>query len=584
MRHVRVDLTPMSFSSLVALLEHRAVTQPDDRAFVFLSDRGVREAELTFAQLYDRARALARELVQKGRPGDRALLIFPQGLDFIVALFGCLMAGVIGVPMMVPRRQSSRDSTAIITTDCAPRFILASPLLMSGPRKDVAARFADGSYEWIAVDAMVDHSPGSDSTQLPPVGGETIAFLQYTSGSTSDPKGVVVTHENLLQNLEMIRLCFGATRASTFVSWIPLYHDMGLILSALEAFYVGACCALMAPAAFVQRPMVWLKAIQEYRGEISCVPNFAFDLCVSRFSLEAAEGLDLSSWKVAVNASEPVHADTIDRFNRTFAPYGFDPRAMSPFYGMAEATVMISGGVCGTGHVARAVSRSELGNGRVCSPAEQADSQIFVGCGRAVVGERIAIVDPKNLDRLGVDQVGEVWVCGPHVAKGYWRNEVATRETFTAQIDGDPACWLRTGDLAFLDDAGELYITGRIKELVIIRGINHYPQDIERTVQNVDPALRKNGGAAFSVSDEKGDETLVVVQEVERVHRRSIDIADMVGRIREAVTNEHEVFARHVVLIRPGALPKTTSGKVQRGVTRQLWLENRLDLLTADVA
>jgi len=423
-----------------------------------------------------------------------------------------------------------------------------------------------------------------DSTQLPPIGGETIAFLQYTSGSTSDPKGVVVTHENVLQNLEMIRLSFGATQASTFVSWIPLYHDMGLTLSALEAFYVGACCALMAPAAFVQRPMVWLKAIQEYRGEIACVPNFAFDLCVSRFSPEAAEGLDLSSWKVAVNASETVHADTIERFNRTFAPYGFDPRAIYPAYGMAEATVMISGSSRGAGHVTRAVSRSELGNGRVCSPAGQADSQIVVGCGRALVGERIAIVDPKNLDRLGADQVGEVWVCGPHVAKGYWRNEVAARETFGAQIDGDPACWLRTGDLAFLDDAGELYITGRIKELVIIRGVNHYPQDIERTVQNVDPALRNNGGAAFSVPDENGDETLVVVQEVERVYRRGIDIADMVGRIREAVANEHEVFARHVVLIRPGALPKTTSGKVQRGVARQLWLENRLDLLTADVA
>ena len=584
MRRVRVKLTPMSFSSLVALLEHRAVTQPSDHAFVFLSDRGAREAELTFAQLHERARTLARELVQKGTPGDRALLIFPQGLDFIVALFGCLMAGVVSVPMMVPRRQSSRDSTASITTDCAPRFILTSPLLMSGPRKDVAARFANGSYEWIAVDAMADHCLGSDSTQLPPVGGETIAFLQYTSGSTSDPKGVVVTHENLLQHLEMIRLGFGATQASTFVSWIPLYHDMGLTLSALEAFYVGACCALMAPAAFVQRPIVWLKAIHEYRGEIACMPNFAFDLCVSRFSPEAAEGLDLSSWKVAVNASETVHADTIERFNRTFAPYGFDPRAIFPAYGMAEATVMISGGARGAGHVTRAVSRSELGNGRVCSPAGQADSQIVVGCGRALVGERIAIVDPKNLDRLGADQVGEVWVCGPHVAKGYWRNEVAARETFAAQIDGDPACWLRTGDLAFLDDAGELYITGRIKELVIIRGVNHYPQDIERTVQNVDPALRNNGGAAFSVPDENGDETLVVVQEVERVYRRSIDIADMVGRVREAVANEHEVFARHVVLIRPGALPKTTSGKVQRGVARQLWLENRLDLLTADVA
>ena len=574
----------MSFSSLVALLEHRAVTQPSDRAFVFLSDRGAREAELTFAQLHEHARALARELAQKGTPGDRALLIFPQGLDFIVALFGCLMAGVVGVPMMVPRRQSSRDSTASITTDSAPRFILTSPLLMSGPRKDVAARFANGSYEWIAVDAMADHSLGSDSTQLPPVGGETIAFLQYTSGSTSDPKGVVVTHENLLQHLEMIRLGFGATEASTFVSWIPLYHDMGLTLSALEAFYVGACCALMAPAAFVQRPMVWLKAIHEYRGEIACMPNFAFDLCVSRFSPEAAEGLDLSSWKVAVNASETVHADTIERFNRTFAPYGFDPRAIYPAYGMAEATVMISGSSRGAGHVTRAVSRSELGNGRVCSPAGQADSQIVVGCGRALVGERIAIVDPKNLDRLGADQVGEVWVCGPHVAKGYWRNEVAARETFAAQIDDDPAYWLRTGDLAFLDDAGELYITGRIKELVIIRGVNHYPQDIERTVQNVDPALRNNGGAAFSVPDENGDETLVVAQEVERVYRRSIDIADMVGRVREAVANEHEVFARHVVLIRPGALPKTTSGKVQRGVARQLWLENRLDLLTADVA
>jgi acyl-CoA synthetase (AMP-forming)/AMP-acid ligase II len=584
MRRVRVKLTPMSFSSLVALLEHRAVAQPSDRAFVFLSDRGAREAELTFAQLHKRARALARELVQKGTPGDRALLIFPQGLDFIVALFGCLMAGVVSVPMMVPRRQSSRDSTASITTDCAPRFILTSPLLMSGPRKDVAARFANGSYEWIAVDAMADHSLGSDSTQLPPVGGKTIAFLQYTSGSTSDPKGVVVTHENLLQNLEMVRLGFGATQTSTFVSWIPLYHDMGLTLSALEAFYVGACCALMAPAAFVQRPMVWLKAIHEYRGEIACMPNFAFDLCVSRFSPEAAEGLDLSSWKVALNASETVHADTIERFNRTFAPYGFDPRAIFPAYGMAEATVMISGGARGAGHVTRAVSRSELGNGRVCSPAGQADSQIIVGCGRALVGERIAIVDPKNLDRLGADQVGEVWVCGPHVAEGYWRNEEAARETFAAQIDGDPAFWLRTGDLALLDDAGELYITGRIKELVIIRGVNHYPQDIERTVQNVDPALRNNGGAAFSVPDENGDETLVVVQEVERVYRRSIDVADMVGRVREAVANEHEVFARHVVFIRPGALPKTTSGKVQRGVARQLWLENRLDLLTADVA
>jgi acyl-CoA synthetase (AMP-forming)/AMP-acid ligase II len=571
-----------AFPSLVALLEHQAATRPDDDAFVFLSDRGAREAGLTFGQLHSRAAALAQELSRKGKPGDRALLIFPQGLDFIVALFGCLMAGIIAVPMMVPRRQSSRDSSASITADCAPRFILVSPSLVSGPRTDIAERFANGAFEWMAVDAMAMPEPGDAA--LPPVEGGTIAFLQYTSGSTSDPKGVVVTHDNLLQNLEMIRLAFGATPTSTFVSWIPLYHDMGLIMSALEAFYVGACCVLMAPAAFVQRPLVWLKAIQQHRGEIACVPNFAFDLCVSRFSAEAAEGLDLSSWKVAVNASEPVHADTIERFNRVFAPYGFDPRAMYPLYGMAEATVMISGGTRGAGHVTRRVSRSELGNHNVREPAGDADSQSVVGCGRAVVGERIAIVDPASFARLGTDRVGEVWVGGPHVAQGYWRNASATHATFAAQINGEPEYWLRTGDLGFLDDAGELFITGRIKELVIIRGINHYPQDIERTVQDSDPALRKNGGAVFSVPGEGGDEELVVVQEVERVHRRSIDVAEMVGRIREAVTDEHEIFARHVVLIRPGTLPKTTSGKIQRGVARQLWLEGKLELLTADVA
>lgn len=572
-----------SSASLVALLEHRAATQPDDEAYLFLSDRGAREAALTFAQLRDRARGVASGLLQKGAPGDRALLIFPQGLDFIVAFFGCLMAGVIAVPMMVPRRQSTRDSSESIVADCAPRFIMTCAPLLTGPRKDVAARFSDSAFEWIVVDATA--APNAESAPaLPPIGRGTIAFLQYTSGSTSDPKGVVVTHDNLLQNLEMIRLAFGATDRSNFVSWIPLYHDMGLIMSALESFYVGSRCALMAPAAFVQRPLVWLKAIQEYRGEIACVPNFAFDLCVSRFSAEAAAGLDLSCWKVAVNASEPVHADTIERFNATFAAHGFAPRAMYPLYGMAEATVMISGGTRGAGHVTRAVSRTDLGNHRVLAPRRDDDCQIVVGCGRAVAGERIAIVDPASCARLGPDRVGEVWVGGPHVAQGYWRNEAASLSTFSAQIDGEPGTsWLRTGDLGFLDEAGELFITGRIKELIIIRGINHYPQDIERTVQDSDPALRQNGGAAFSVPDETGEETLVVVQEVERTRRHAVDAAEIVGRIREAIANEHEVHARHVVLIRPGTLPKTTSGKIQRGVARQFWLEQRLELLAADV-
>ena len=498
-----------------------------------------------------------------------------------MAFFGCLLAGVIAVPMMVPRRQSTRDSSANIVADCAPRFIMTSTPFLSGPRKDVAERFADGAFQWIAVDAATEPAQRSDA--LPSVDRETIAFLQYTSGSTSDPKGVVATHDNLLENLEMIRLAFGATKRSTFVSWIPLYHDMGLILTALQAFYVGSRCVLMAPAAFVQRPLVWLKAIQEYRGEIACLPNFAFDLCVNRFTAEASHDLDLSSWKVAVNASEPVHADTLERFVSVFAPYGFDAQSMCPMYGMAEATVLISGNERGAGHIVKNVSRTALGNHRVAPPHGDDDDQRVAGCGRALAGERIAIIDPAACRRLGTDRVGEIWVGGPHVAQGYWRNEAATISTFRAQIDGEPGLhWLRTGDLGFMDGSGELYITGRIKELIIIRGINHYPQDIERTAQSVHSALRQNGGAAFSVADD-GEEQLVIAQEIERTSRHKIDRDEIVGLIRERVTAEHELFARHIVLLRPNSLPKTTSGKIQRSLTRRLWQERKLDDMTVEV-
>jgi acyl-CoA synthetase (AMP-forming)/AMP-acid ligase II len=470
--------------------------------------------------------------------------------------------------------------------NCEPVIALTSPAF--AVRQDLQERFSRDAVQWLSVDLAEPTAdlPRSDlqKADLPSPDPQHIAFLQYTSGSTSEPKGVAVSHANLLANLEMIRLALGNTRHSTYVNWVPLYHDMGLILNALEALYVGALCVLMAPNAFMQRPLAWLRAISHYRAEVGCSPNFGFDLCVSRYRAEQMEGIDLSSWKVALNGAEPVHAETIKRFIETFAGHGFDPHAVFPAYGMAEATLLISGGRRSDGHLTRTVSRSALQAHKVVAAADEADVQMLIGCGRALAGEQIAIVEPDSRRRLPAGQVGEVWVHGPNVARFYWRNPEATNTGLNAQIAGtdDGTIWLRTGDLGFLDETGELFITGRIKDLIIIRGINHYPQDIEHTVQTQHPALRQNCGAAFSVLDEHDDEMLVVVQEVERTERNRIDAAEMKGLIREAVSDQHELFARHIVLILPGGLPKTTSGKIQRSLARKLWLERHFEDLGAD--
>src|SRR5262245_48350934 len=560
------------FVSLVDLLRHRGTEQPNDRAYVFVSDKGEEEVVLTFGQLHQRAGMVAARLAECGQPGDRALLLFGPGLDFIIGYFGCLLAGVIPVPMMLPRRNSSLDSSASIVRDCAPRFAMTNAHLNIA-RPDVIERFRGSLMQWVKVD-----QPGEQSIELArPVWApsrEDIAFLQYTSGSTSDPKGVMVSQCNRIDNLEMIRRTLGNTRWSTYASWVPLYHDMGLILNVLQSLYLGSLCVLLAPVTFIQRPLTWLRAIHHYRAEVAGAPNFAFDLCVQRFRADQASGLDLSCWKLAFNAAEPVRADTIERFAGTFGAYGFEPRAMYPLYGMAEATLLISSGRRGAGPVIRFVSLDAFRRNQIAAPVSDDDIHRVVGCGRNIIGQRIAIVDPETRRRLNAECIGEVWVGGPHVCKGYWRNPDATRTTFQAQIAGEDECWLRTGDLGFMDQAGELFITGRIKDLIIVRGINHHPQDIENTVYDSHPALRRHCGAAFSVLTEDNEEKVVLVQEVERTHRRGVEIEEIVACIREAVANEHEIALDSIVLIRPGTIPKTTSGKIQRSLARQMWLQN----------
>ena len=362
-------LDPSSgFRSLVDVLERRAAERPDAKAFVFVPERGGAHLQLTFAELHRRAHAVAARLARRTIQGDRAVLLFPPGLEFIVAFFGCLMAGVIAVPLMVPRRTAARDSSAAIIADCSPAIAMTTDELLAG-RPDVVERFRDAGFDWITVSAT-DDAADIEHAVLPRPDRDDLAFLQYTSGSTSTPKGVMVAHANLLANLEMIRLAMSNTPASTSVGWVPLYHDMGLMMGVMQPLYLGALSVLMAPAAFMQRPLNWLHTIHHYRAELTSAPNFAFDLCVSRFRADQMAGVDLSCWKLALNGAEPVHADTIARFTATFAPYGFGAGTMYPGYGLAEATLLVAGGDARRWHVhprrqprSAATGRGRCGNG-----------------------------------------------------------------------------------------------------------------------------------------------------------------------------------------------------------------------------
>lgn len=569
--------------TLVDLLHQRSLTQPDTIAFTFLEDGETQESTLTYQQLVKRSCAIASQLQALNLNGERALLLYPPGLDYLTAFFGCLYAGVVAVPAYPPLNQRKTPRISAITKDAQPSIALTTTAMLPTLQSIFAQAANLESLQWLTTDDIASGS--EDAWQQTHINADTLAFLQYTSGSTGTPKGVMLSHGNLLHNAAMTYQIMEHSPSSKFVSWLPVYHDMGLIGGILQPLYGGFPCILMSPTAFLQRPYRWLQAISHYRGTTSGAPNFAYELCIQKITPEQKETLDLSSWSVAFNGAEPIRQDTLERFAEAFAECGFRREAFYPCYGMAEATLMISGGIKKAAPPCITVVKSALSRNRVVEAnTDSEDIQSFVSCGQTLPQQQIAIANPETFTPCQPDEVGEIWVSGPSVGQGYWHQQQETEQIFHAYLQGTGVSttlgpFLRTGDLGFLHN-GELFITGRAKDLIIIRGRNLYPQDIELTTECSHSSLRLGSCAAFAV-EVAHEERLVVVQELE--FRAKPNFEEVTAAIRQAVAEVHEVQVYAVLLIKAGSIPKTSSGKIQRRATKANFLANKLKVTSQSI-
>jgi acyl-CoA synthetase (AMP-forming)/AMP-acid ligase II len=580
-------------STLIDLLRWRALHQPLRRAYAFWRDGEVEDSQLTYGELDRQARGIAAWLQDLGLSGERALLLYAPGLEFIAAVFGCLYAGLVAVPAYPPRPNRSIQLLQGIIADALPALVLTTASMLSRiqPRLTAATNLA--APRWFATDAAPSHL--AEQWRPPVVDRDTLALVQYTSGSTRLPRGVMLTHANLLDNSDLILRHFEHTPDSRAVSWLPPYHDMGLIGGVVQPLYGGFPITLMSPVAFLQRPFSWLQAISRTQATTSGGPNFAYDLCARKITPAQLTSLDLSSWTVAFNGSEPVRAETLDRFATTFAPSGFRREAFYPCYGLAEGTLLVSGGKKGMGPFVHAVQGMALEQNRaVAASAADRNIRTLVSSGRSAAGQTVVIVDPERFTERSPEQVGEIWVSGPSVARGYWNRPEEKGETFGAYLaDTGEGPFLRTGDLGFFRE-GELFVAGRLKDLIISAGRNHYPQDIESTVERSHPALQPGGCAAFAV-DADGEERLVIVAEVGR-HRQAVgqrrtgereegperrqwNSVAAVGSIRQALAEQHELRAHAIVLVKVGEIPKTSSGKIRRQACRTAFLAGNLSVV-----
>lgn len=569
--------------NLLDMFDFRTGATAERVAFTFLPEHGGRQQQLSNGDLRLRALGLAAELQDAGGDGQRILVLGHSNIDFVVAFYASILSGAIAVPVPPPRARRPWDAFSAIAESASAKVILA-------PSSDTAEFLtrqgqtpALGNLKWITTDR--DVASAAPLWRRPRKAASDIAYLQYTSGSTGSPRGVAISHENVLANLDMIEQAFCQSDQAPAFGWLPLYHDMGLISIVLAPVFSGVHSIFMSPFSFLQRPRRWLQEISDHRATISGGPNFAFELAVRSHRPEQLESLNLAGWKRAFCGAEPIRADTLRTFGRTFAPAGFREAAFYPCYGLAEATLFVTGGEPGGAPQVRDFNRNDLAQGMASFEAEAgAETATLVSCGRPWNGSSIEIVDPQTLKRLPDGRVGEIWVAGRSIAKGYWNLPRDTQETFGARLaDGDDRAFLRTGDLGFRFN-GSLYVTGRIKDLIIIDGRNHYPQDIERTVEQAHPAVCLAGVAAFAVDDGHSEWLAIVVEADLRAALRGRlssqeEIADeIIDAIRYEVAEAHQISPAAIALTARSKLLRTTSGKIRRQSCRTAFLDGQLPL------
>ncbi|WP_128431868.1 fatty acyl-AMP ligase [Streptomyces cyaneus] len=548
--------------SLPEILAARAQAHPDALALRFLPDGTTdHPVDWTYRDLDRRSRLVARGLRRRGLAGGRMVLALDPGLDYVAALFGVLRAGCTVVPAFPPSGRRAVARFVSVLADCAPQAALADGRFASKAAELAGAYPNDGngeSVQWIFPDERpCRRDDGTDTS----VRLADPALIQYSSGSTGDPKGIVLTHENLVGNCRALEAHIGMEPDRVGCSWLPPYHDMGLMGTIMLAVHGGWPLVMMAPGHFVQDPHRWLKALTEYRVTITVGPNFAFDLCTSSISDADLAGLDLSSLRQVFCGSEPISAATLERFRERFAGCGYDAASVIPCYGLAEATLFVTGSAATSGAV-----RTE--------PLDGTGTPV-VGCGIAAVGHEVLVVDPGALTVLPEGRVGEIWVAGPNVAAGYWRRPDLSAETFGARLSGATEAgrkYLRTGDLGFVRD-GELFVTGRLKDLIVVDGRNLYPQDLEASVERCHGELRRS--AVFSVPGE-GEQVVVVAEFWGRSREFATAERTLRAEVTAAITGDHGVRPAEMHFGPPGTVLTTTSGKVRRRATRAAFLEGTL--------
>ena len=559
-------------SDYVTAVRARCAAGADAPAFTYLTDGESTAETVTFAALDERIRAIAAGLQRETKSGDRVALFLDGGNDFVVAFLACLYAGVIAVPAALPRSRRAVQRLAALAVDAGLHHAICTQQYRDEIKGWFGVLPSAGDIRWMSLETLV---ADKNAWVAPKLDSSSIAFLQYTSGSTSTPKGVSVTHGNLLSNCTVPQERLRIREGETAVCWLPHYHDMGLFFGILYPLFAGYHCVRFSPAHFLQRPIRWLNAISRYKAVATAAPNFAYDLCVRKATAEERAALDLSAFRVAVNAAEPVHADTIDAFTGMFEPNGFRRNAFLPAYGMAETTLAAALDVAGKVPEIVHVDRKELEKGRIVRATAAERTRRLVACGCPLLEHDLRIVNPETSIPCADGEVGEIWFSGPSVAQGYWDREAESKATFRAYIaNSTDGPYLRTGDLGVLVD-GRVYVTGRLKDIIIIRGRNLYPHDIERTAESSSPEFRKGCVAAFGI-EEGGEERIVLAVEIRKEALAKFNAAEAATTLRSAVARDHDVELTTVAFIAPQTLPKTSSGKTQRAFCKKLFLDGAL--------